>query len=88
MPISQILSLDHEVNGPVTSILVIDNASLETVGKYICFAQFDDIIVKRDIYIAIHCKFKRMCKLVLLYDVSVTGNGHSYYSAQGQILVL
>lgn len=60
MLISQLLSLDREVNGPVTSVLVINNASLETAGKYICFAQFDSIIVKRDIYIAIHCKFERM----------------------------
>ena len=61
------LSLDHEVNGPVTSILVIDNVSLETAGKYICFAQFDGIIVKRDIYIAIHCKFERMVHDNIMY---------------------
>ena len=68
------------MNHPVTSMLVIGNASLETAGKYICFARFDSVIVEQDIYVAINCKPKRKCKLCCMYDVSQSQVENEHYS--------
>lgn len=57
------------MNDPITNVLVINNVTLATAGRYICIAQFGNIKAEKDIYVSLHCKSDAMyvqCNLIAL----------------------
>ena len=48
--------MDTEINTKVVRVLIVNNLTSATAGKYMCFAQFGNVVAKREVYINIKSK--------------------------------
>ena len=49
--------MDAKVNTEVAKILIVNNVTFATAGKYTCSAQFGNTTAKRDVYISVNSKW-------------------------------
>ena len=55
--------MDTGVNTRAAKMLIVNNVTFATAGKYTCSAQFGNITAKRDVFISVNSKwFKCGCK--------------------------
>lgn len=60
----QVVQRDTERNNQDGRLLIVTNVTFATAGKYICSAQFGNVIAEKDVYIDIKSKFMIACFLI------------------------